>query len=71
MFDIKTNGVYKLEEVQEGLGVSKGTVYNMINEDGLKSTRIRGYTYVRGSDLLSFLFGQEEAPKLKSIAGGR
>lgn len=60
MFDVKQNGIYKIDEVAEGLGVCKATVYNLVNKDGLKSTRIRGKTYIRGSDLLDFLFKEKK-----------
>jgi excisionase family DNA binding protein len=65
MLDVNPNGVYTIEEVAEGLGVCKGTVYNMVNQDGLKSSRIRGNTYVRGTDLMNFLFPVQDSPKLR------
>lgn len=67
MFDVKPNGIYKIEEVAAGLDVCKATVYNMINIDGLPCTKIRGNTYVRGNDLISFMFGEQEKPKLKAV----
>jgi hypothetical protein len=60
VFDVKSSGIYRIDEVSEGLDVCKATVYNFINKDGLKSTRIRGKTYIRGSDLLDFLFKEKK-----------
>lgn len=65
MFDVKPNGVYTIEEVAEGLEVCKGTVYNMVNQDGLKSSRIRGNTYIRGTDLMEFLFPVQGGARLR------
>ena len=56
MFEVKQDGIYRVVEVADGLDVCKATVYNFINKDGLKATRIRGYTYIRGADLMEFFF---------------